>query len=357
MKKTAAVLAGAMLILLTGCGHTGETGAASSAPASSEGTLRQDVLTVEFAPNGADPASLMTAAGRISQKLKDALSASGVEVGEVRVSMGASQAATAQAVAEGGVEMAFLPDALTLAEFGGSAVALFSQAYDTPSCTSDNPADWNGPDHATQWTGTLSAGRRLLICAGPSDYGKNLAARVNGGAAPSWDELNHAKWGLIGGNTDGILALWLADHYEGNTCSDLDNTAYYDGYDEALRALAAGEVDIIPLAADLRIDYADLWDMDNSRTGESGGSGLGRTQPIWDEVNVIGITEPLYAATVAAAPGSPWAEEPYASALKAALDALAADSDLQALSAADRFARFDTGAMDAVRRMATLVDS
>jgi len=353
MKKVMAVLAAAILILLAGCGQ--QEGEASAPASSSAGEpLRQETMTVEFAPSGADPTALMAAAGRISEKLKDALARSGVEVGEVHISMGASQAATAQAVAQGGVDLAFLPDALTLAEFGDGADALFSRAYDTPSCTGTNPADWNGTDHATHWTGTESAGRRLLICAGPSEYGKNLAARVNEGKTLSWDELNHAKWGLIGGSADDMVSLWLADHYEGSTLSDLDSTAYYEGYDEALRALAAGEVDIIPLAADLRIDYAEQWTMDHSRTGDNGGSGLGRTEPIWDEVNVIGITEPLYAATVAAAPTSPWAGEPYSSALLAALDSLAGDGDLQALSAADRFAALNSGALDAVRRMAAL---
>lgn len=354
MKRVMAVLAAAMLVLLAGCGRQGEEASSASASASAEEPLRQNTLTVEFAPNGADPTALMAAAGRISEKLKDALARSGVEVGEVQVSMGASQAATAQAVAQGGVDVAFLPDALTLVEFGDGADAMFSRAYDTPSCTSTDPADWNGADHATRWTGTESAGQRLLICAGPSDYGKNLAARVNEGKTLSWDELNHAKWGLIGGSADDMVSLWLADHYEGSTLPNLDNTVDYQGYDEALRALAAGEVDIIPLAADLRIDYAGQWTMDRGRTGDSGGSGLGRTEPIWDEVNVIGITEPLYAATVAAAPSSPWAGEPYSSALRAALDLLAGDGDLQALSAADRFAPLDSGALAAVRRMAAL---
>ena len=109
-------------------------------------------LTVEFAPGGnlADKTTLLAP---LSEKLQTALKAAGVDA-------------------------AFLP-AEALAEFGGSAVPLLSAAWQEPSCDSGNPADWNGEE--TSWTENWTAGQRVLLLAGPSEYGRNLAARAKSG--------------------------------------------------------------------------------------------------------------------------------------------------------------------------------
>lgn len=352
MKKRILAASAALALLLSGCGRNAGSAASSSATSSGE-PARAETLNLEFAPAGGDAAAVLAELGRVPEKLKAALAERGVEVGSVQVTMGTSLSATGAALAEGGVDAAFLPTALSLAQFGGDAEPLLTRGYPDVSCTSADPADWNGTENATTYTDALSAGRRFLLCAGPSAYGKTLAGLVNGGKSLSWAELDHARWGVTG-DADALASLWLADGYEGNTLDDLSQVTDYESYDAAMRALAAGEADVILLPADLRIDWAEQWTLSTGRTAENGGSGLDRAEPVWEEVNVIGITEPLYAATAAVAADSLWAQEPLASALREALSALSSDEDLAALGAVGPFVALDANAMAPVRRLATL---
>ena len=81
-------------------------------------------------------------------------------------------------------------------------------------------------------------------------------------------------------------ALWLQDNY-GKGITDLKNAVQSDSYASAFARLASGQVDILVTYADARRDYADRW------TSE-----FGRSQPIWTETNVIGVTVPIYNDTI-----------------------------------------------------------
>jgi hypothetical protein len=61
---------------------------------------------------------------------------------------------------------------------------------------------------------------------------------------------------------------------------------------------------------------------------------------LWDETDVIAVTDRAYGVTLAAGPASPWAEGTLAAALKEAVLSLTGDEDLAALSGAERFADF-----------------
>ena len=81
-------------------------------------------------------------------------------------------------------------------------------------------------------------------------------------------------------------SLLLQDNF-GISITDLQSKVALDNYATALSQLASGQIDIMVTYADARLDYADQW------TSE-----FGRTNSIWDETNVIGVTEGIYNDTI-----------------------------------------------------------
>lgn len=320
MKKWSLLLCAlALLAGVSGCGGERQT----EEPPAAE-PLEQPRLAVEFAPGNGDAALQMRMLSPLAEKLKAALAEAGVEVKEVELTLGSSPAATGQALNQGGVDAAFAPaEVLAALE---SAIPLESAAWPLPSCDSGDTADWNR--QAIAWTETWAAGRRVLLLAGPSEYGRNLAARAESGAELSWEELSRARWGLSGGRSDEMAALWMADRYAGKTLSNLPDATVYGSQDEALAALAAEEADAAVVIADDRIDAAEQW----TRSAATGG--WERNGFIWDETAVIGVTDRFYGTTLGVAGGSPWTDETLTAALMAALDSLAEDTDFTGLAGA-----------------------
>ena len=66
-----------------------------------------------------------------------------------------------------------------------------------------------------------------------------------------------------------------------------------NGYGDAHAKLAAKQDDIITAYADARRDNADKWTSD-----------FGRTASIWDETNVVGVTQPIFNDTISVSKNS-----------------------------------------------------
>ena len=211
-------------LLLTGCGSRGESGSASSQEAPEEPVVI-GTLALEL-PAGGDA----DAARAFADSLPEAMAALGVKIGQVELSFSPSPAATAQALAEGGVDLAFLPAEDFLRAGGGLAIL----ADGTPDTS-----------------GTLVPGERAEIVTAGTDYGRRLAARTD----PSWEELAHARWGVLGEESRAgyrCLDLWLCDNYEDNGIRDLPEVTVYDDWDALLQAAEAGDIDALPLKPGLR---------------------------------------------------------------------------------------------------------
>ena len=223
MKKICCLMA--LCLLLAGCGKKEETlppaqsGAAVSAPAVSAPekpkTEELELLTAEFQREGADGQVLMKAVKQLPAQLLEAFAAEGVQAEEAKVTMSGSAAATAQAVAEGGVSFALL-SAKEAADTSLTVAALAGQT-------------------------------RTHILAAPTAYGGNLASRAD----PTWTELDHARWGILAESLWGEegVKLYLADHYEGNGVEDLSDVTVYDSEEALFAAAAAGEIDVFPAPA------------------------------------------------------------------------------------------------------------
>lgn len=101
--------------------------------------------------------------------------------------------------------------------------------------------------------------------------------------------------------------MWLMENYDGKKLSDLSNVIPIDsGYGTAFSYAAAESVDIIVCYADGRNDYEASWMLPEGEKDETGKQGMGRKAPIWDELNVIGVTEGIYNDTVAISKASPY---------------------------------------------------
>ena len=229
-------------LLLTGCGSRGESGSASSQEAPEEPVVI-GTLALEL-PAGGDA----DAARAFADSLPEAMAALGVEIGQVELSFSPSPAATAQALAEGGVDLAFLPVEDFLAGGGGQAVLADGEPLPL-SEERDAAPDLTVP--------ALAPGERAEIVTADTDYGRRLAARTD----PSWEELAHARWGVLGQESRAgyrCLDLWLCDNYEDNGIRDLPEVTVYDDWDALLQAAEAGDIDALPLKPGLRTEELSL---------------------------------------------------------------------------------------------------
>ena len=279
-------------LLLPGCGTAG--GDPGSASSSQEAPVVIETLALEL-PAGGDT----QVAQAFADSLPEAMAALGVEIGRVALSFSPSPAAAAQALAEGGVDLAFLPVEDFLAGGGGQAVLADGE-----------------PDPSR----TLTPGDRAEIVTADTDYGRRLAARTD----PSWEELSHARWGVLGEESRAgyrCLDLWLCDHYEDNGIRDLPQVTVYGDWDALLQAAEAGDIDALPLKPGLRPEGLSL---------------LAETEAIVTQVAAVREDEALQSRA-------------FALALEAAVSRLP-EAQREALLGAKDFVSLQASGLDATRR-------
>ena len=99
--------------------------------------------------------------------------------------------------------------------------------------------------------------------------------------------------------------MWLMENFDGKKLSDLSTVATLGGYPDGFAQAAAENIDVIVCYADGRNDYEAAWTIPVTEKDETGKSGMGRTASIWEELNVIGVTEGIYNDTVAITKAKP----------------------------------------------------
>lgn len=334
-----------LLLLLSGC-----RAAPTEEP---DAPLHLENLAVELSRNGLEAAQLMQAVKTLPEQLQTCLQKNGVEVEHITVSVGTSPAATAQALSDGSVDLAFLPaeDFLAAGTPGTVLLGDAPQAAIVPG--ESERADWN-MEQSLDETAPRPGGTVTLIAAGPSTYGVQLSHR----STPTWEELSRANWGVL--HADSLngyrgFVLWLQDAYEGSLLSELPDVTEYDSYEALFRAAANGEIDAFPMRADARLDFAEVWTMEPSKTADGGLHGMGRTEPIWQEVFILGATEPLYTTVAAVSSDRTDLQEPsFQTALDAAVRQLGEKepSDVEVLGAA-QFSPICSDDLNPMRRLLT----
>ena len=283
--------------------------------------VSMDKLTFQFVPSK-DADVIITGTKNLPELVKAEMAKLGYEIGEVEISVGTSYEATGEAMCAGSIDVGWLP---------GGTYAIFSQnkeveviltaTRDGLSNDSEDPATWNGDANKTLPTTEQVTFYRSLVYAAPTEYGKQLAAKVNAGEKLTWEELDKATWAV--GNTSSSAGyiyptLWLMENYD-KKVSDLSNVVQL-GYADAFAQAAAEQVDIIVCYADGRRDYEAAWNTATDAKDATGKAGMGRTDSIWNELNVIGVTDGIYNDTVAVTTANPEIYNPeFMAALQTAL--------------------------------------
>ena len=316
MKKTIALLlALVMVFALCACGQTNapaveESKAPEADATEAPATENQhfDKLTLEFVPS--KDADVIIAGTKNRPELVQAeMSKLGYDIDEVDITVGTSYDATGEAMSAGSIDLGWLPGG-TYALYSDDVDVILTATRNGLSNDSTNPADWNGEANATQKNGPQVTYYRSLIYATPSEYGKELAAKVNAGEKLTWEDLDKAKWAVQKTSSSaGYIypSMWLMANYDGKKISDLSNVIPLDsGYGTAFSYAAAEQVDIIVCYADGRNDYEASWMLPTDQQDETGKQGMGRSESIWNELNVIGVTDGIYNDTVAVSKASPY---------------------------------------------------
>ncbi|HAX72383.1 MAG TPA: phosphonate ABC transporter substrate-binding protein [Firmicutes bacterium] len=243
-------------------------------------------LVVYFVPSR-NPEDIEKATEPLQDMLKEELAAQGFEFENISVEVGTSYEAVGESLAAGTAHVGFVPGG-TYAIFADDIdVALTATRYGL-NHDSENPADWNtAPTENTTEPVTYY---RTLVIAGPTEKGQELAAKINNGEALTKEDIESATWGVQSSTSSSAgyvyPTLWLQENY-GISITDLPNKVALDGYATAISQLANGQIDVMVAYADARLDYVDIWTTD-----------LGREATIWEETNVIGVTEGIYNDTI-----------------------------------------------------------
>ena len=260
-----------------------------------------DKLTFQFVPSK-DADVIITGTKNLPELVKAEMAKLGYNIGEVEISVGTSYEATGEAMCAGAIDIGWLPGGTSASYSQGKEVDVILTATRAGlSNDSTDPATWNSEANKTLPTDEQVTFYRSLIYAAPTEKGKALAAKANAGEKLTWEELNDATWAV--GNTSSSAGyiyptMWLMANYDGKKVSDLENVVQL-GYADAFAQAAAEQVDVIVCYADGRRDYENAWNIATDSADATGKAGMGRTDSIWNELNVIGVTEGIYNDTVA----------------------------------------------------------
>ncbi|NEG79280.1 PhnD/SsuA/transferrin family substrate-binding protein [Bifidobacterium avesanii] len=301
-----AVLAGAMCVgLLAGCGNPAANGGSADG-----GSKTIDTLKVAFVPSK-DPQEIITATEPLKNLLKDQLGKEGYTVNNVGITVGSSYEAVGESLSAGTVDVGLIPGG-TYVLYDDDVDVLLTATRSGLSIDSDNPKDWN--DNApTKASDKQTTSYRALIIAGPSEKGQALAKKVNSGEKLTWDDIKDVNWSVMGASSPaGYIypALWLKDNF-GKSITDLTHAAQSDSYGSAFARLAQGQFDVLATYADARRDFEKKWTTD-----------FGRTNDIWKETAVIGVTSPIYNDTVSVSKNSKIMTDDFKKALSDAFIAI-----------------------------------
>jgi len=296
--------------LIAGCGSNNNASENSSVPSS--GTAKDiKELKVSFVPSK-DPGQIITATDPLKDLLKTQLAAEGYNVGKVSIDVGTTYEAVGEALSAGSTDIGFIPGGTYVLYDDGADVILTATRAGL-SNDSDNPKDWND-NKPTQATADQTNHYRALFIAGPSKKGQELAAKVNGGEQLTWDDLNSANWAVMSTSSPaGYIypTLWLQSNYN-KSLTDLSHVVTSDSYGSSFARLAASQADVIVAYADARRDFEKQWTADFS-PGQS----------IWDETNLIGVTQGIYNDTISVSKNDKIMTDDFKAALQKAFIAIA----------------------------------
>ncbi|HLR03958.1 MAG TPA: PhnD/SsuA/transferrin family substrate-binding protein [Virgibacillus sp.] len=292
MKGKLSVLVGLLITLslfIAGCSSDDNNDSKDS----NDGNKTIDELTIGFVPSR-DPDEIVTATEPLKDLLTEEMKDLGYDIDNVDINVGTNYEAVGEALSAGTTDVGLIPGG-TFVLYDDGADAILTATRSGLSNDSDDAIDWN-ENKPTEATDEQVTYYRALAIAGPSEKGQALADKINDGEELSWDELNDASWAVMSSSSSaGYIypALWLKEEYDGKTLTDLENVAQSDSYGSSFARLAGEQIDVLVTYADGRRDYEDQWEDD-----------FDRSESIWDETNVIGVTPEIYNDTISVSKNS-----------------------------------------------------
>ncbi|MEK3883673.1 PhnD/SsuA/transferrin family substrate-binding protein [Paenibacillus sp. PL2-23] len=293
-----------------GSGNT-PTSTASEAPTEEPGQ-KIDVLKVSFVPSK-DPEQIITTTEPLKELLKNQLATQGITVDKVEIDVGTTYEAVGEALSAGTTDIGLIPGG-TYTLYDDGAEVVLTSTRKALSIDSDKAKDWNDNKPTTGLDDKQATYYRSLFLAGPSKKGQELAAKVNNGEELTWEDLNSASWAVMSTSSSaGYIypTLWLQEKF-GKGLTDLAQVTQSDSYGSSFARLAAEQADIIVIYADARRDNEEKW------TSE-----YGAKAPIWEQTNVIAVTNPIYNDTVSVSKKSPIMNDELKAAIQEAFIAIA----------------------------------
>lgn len=301
MKKLLTVLLALLMVFgLAACngGNGGSNGGAA------EDDKHIETLKLQFVPSRPAEEIIQTTDG-LGELLIAEMAKHGYTIDNVEITVGDSFEAAGEALSAGSVDLAWLPSG-TYIVYSDDVEVILTATRNGLSNDSKNPADWNGLENMTLRNGPAVTYYKGLIYAGPSEKGQALAAKVNAGEALTWEDISEVTWGVGKSVTSNagysFPTKWLLDNFD-KKITDLPNVMQ-DDYAGNFQKLAAELIDVTVCYADGRDDYAEQW-MTATDVETAKGPGWGREKQIWEEVNVIGVTDDIYNDTIAITKANP----------------------------------------------------
>lgn len=286
MKKTKIMLSLLMsfaLLFCTACSSApakSDAGAASvKSDTASKEPVKVDKLRIAYVPS-MEAQAILDSTEPLKGILIEEMAKHGFEIKEVEITVGTSFEAVGEALASGSVDIG-IAGASVYVTFEDEVDLLLTATRNGFKDESADPKVWNTGDNKRVDNNPVT-GYRGLIYAGPSAYGKTLAAKVEKGEKLTWEDLDKAVWAV--GNTTsnaGYLypCLWLKTNYD-KLISDLSNVIPGTNYPTMFTQAANEQIDVFTVFADGRADFEEAWTTE-----------MGRKDSIWDEVKVIGVTD------------------------------------------------------------------
>ncbi|MCL2365795.1 MAG: PhnD/SsuA/transferrin family substrate-binding protein [Oscillospiraceae bacterium] len=287
---TLLVLCLSLIAAIAACGNGGTSSDPDTGPVTIDGAdsgaVQIDTLRVAFVPSR-EPDEIIAATEPLGALIIAEMAGLGFEIGNVDITVGTTFEAVGEALSAGSIDVGFIPGGTYVLFDDGAEVILAATRFGL-SNDSPDPRDWN-QNKPTENTDNQVSFYRSIIVSGPSPIGRELAEIVNSGADLTWNDLNRATWGVMGVSSPaGYIypALWLYENY-GYSIPHLNHVLPADSYATGFARLAAGQIDIIITFADARMGFEERWQDE-----------FGMDNTIWDDTDLIGVTNPIFNDTI-----------------------------------------------------------
>lgn len=264
------------LVLLVSCGQT----------TPDTGKTIED-LKVVFVPSR-DAKDIEESTEPLKGLLISELKLAGYDVKKVTIETMTSYEAAGEALSAGSAHVGLIPGGTYATYYDKGVNVILASTRNGLKYDSENGQDWNTGEANENNTDVVTYYRGIIV-AGPSEKGKDLAAKATAGSL-TWEDLSSAKW-CIQSESSGAgyqyPALWVYDNY-GKSFPDMsDNLVPTQGYGASVASLANEQCDVAPGFNDIRMgDPATAWVEEYGR------------ENIWTETSVLGSTDKIQNDTV-----------------------------------------------------------